>query len=125
MSMIGLIILYWVDKYLLLRRYICPHYLDSQLADAMIDNLSLYTVFLSFGNITILLVPILQTTDQEISISEFVWPDFYSNPYFYIALFGLVLSLCYRYLVKLRVIRNIYYRLFSIRIPRKKINTTY
>lgn len=60
MSLLGLVILYWVDKYLLLRRYVCPHYLDSQLANSMMELLPLYPVFLAFGNILVMFVPVLK-----------------------------------------------------------------
>lgn len=49
LSSLGLIILYWVDKYLLLRRYMCSWYLDKRLADSMMNLLPLFTVFYSLG----------------------------------------------------------------------------
>jgi hypothetical protein len=60
----------------------------------MMDALSLFTVFLGFGNILVMFFPLL----NDKIIIEFVWPDFYSNAYFYIALLGFSLSLCYRYI---------------------------
>lgn len=92
MSMVGLVILYWVDKYLVLRRYTCKNYLDGQLAEVMMDTLSLYTVFLSLGNIFIMLFPVLQNQ----SLSKFVWPDFYSSLYFYVAFLASIFSMLYR-----------------------------
>ena len=39
LSMIGLVISYWVDKYLLLRRYVCKSFLSHKLAKNMINML--------------------------------------------------------------------------------------
>ena len=60
LSMAGLVVLYWVDKFLLLRRYVCKNYLDSQLANAMMDCLPLYPMFLSMGNMLTTLIPVLK-----------------------------------------------------------------
>lgn len=73
LSIAGLLVLYWVDKYLLLRRYVCKTYMDAQLANAMVGILPLYTVFLSVGNILTNLIPVLK--DQN--IRDFVWPSLY------------------------------------------------
>lgn len=44
LSIFGCLTCYWVDKYLLLRRYVVPFYLDKRLANTMIGMLPSYTV---------------------------------------------------------------------------------
>jgi putative effector of murein hydrolase LrgA (UPF0299 family) len=53
LSLFGLLILYWVDKYLLLRRYVSKHYMDKQLANAMMNLLPSYTLIFSSSNLFI------------------------------------------------------------------------
>lgn len=119
--MVGLVILYWVDKYLLLRRYTCNYYLDQKLAEDMINMLPLYAVLFSFGNIFVMCIPILKSQ----SLAQFEWPDFYSNEYFYLALTGFAVSLVCRYLVKIPYVKQLYFMMFSIQVPSKKIKGTY
>ena len=45
LSLVGLFICYWFDKYLLLRRYVVPFYLDKRLANTMMSMLPKYTVY--------------------------------------------------------------------------------
>ena len=42
MSFLGLLILYWVDKYLLLRRYTCKNYLDDDEHIAIVYSIFQY-----------------------------------------------------------------------------------
>ena len=87
----------------------------------MIDCLPLYTVFLSLGNVLITLIPVL----KDKYIAEFVWPNFYTQSFFYTSLCGLIISLCYRYLLHFSWAKKFYYKIFSIRIPKKIIDATY
>jgi hypothetical protein len=73
LSLLGLLICYWFDRYLLLRRYTCSQYIDKRLAKAMMDMLPLYTIFYSFGNLILTCIP----TFNNQTIATFEWPDFY------------------------------------------------
>ena len=48
LSLMGLFTCYWFDKYLLLRRYVVPFYLDKRLANTMMSMLPKYTVYRYF-----------------------------------------------------------------------------
>lgn len=58
LSIIGLIISYWVDKYLLLRRYCCKNSLGFKLPRKMLEMLQLYCVFFAFFNFCIMFIPV-------------------------------------------------------------------
>lgn len=60
LSLMGLFTCYWFDKYLLLRRYVVPFYLDKRLANTMMSMLPKYTVIFSLGNLLIMCVPVLK-----------------------------------------------------------------
>ena len=54
LSLLALIICYVVDKYLLVRRYVCHNKLDYKLSKNMINLLHWYTVLFSLTNILIM-----------------------------------------------------------------------
>lgn len=58
LSILGLCITYWVDKYLLLRRYVCKNYLSFTLAKRMLSNFKVFAVFFSFGNMLTMFMPV-------------------------------------------------------------------
>ena len=90
MSLLGLLILYWVDKYLLLRRYSCKNYLDAELAKEMMNILPLYTVFFSIGNMLIFLSrPAPENDNWGLRIRL--------DTNFFVALFGIILAIIYRF----------------------------
>jgi len=74
LSIIGLVVTYWVDKYLLLRRYVCKNYLSYALAKSMMNGFKIYCVFFSFGNMLTMFMPVsMQETSKD--LDTFVWPD--------------------------------------------------
>jgi hypothetical protein len=60
LSIIGLVISYWVDKYLLLRRYVCKNYLSFNLAKRMVVNLKLYSLYFALGNLISMMMPVMK-----------------------------------------------------------------
>ena len=118
LSLVGLFICYWFDKYLLLRRYVVPFYLDKRLANTMMSMLPKYTVYkylyiynydknlqiiFSIGNLLVMCIPVLKNQ----SISSFIFPEFYSTIYFYIAIFGVILAFLYRLGIYINININI------------------
>lgn len=65
LSIIGLLITYKVDKYLLLRRYVCKNYLSFDLAKSMLNFFKIYTVCFSFGNMVTMFMPISQYESEN------------------------------------------------------------
>lgn len=63
LSIIGLVVTYWVDKYLLLRRYVCKNYISFDLAKSMMKNFKIYAVFFSFGNMLTMFMPMSYQED--------------------------------------------------------------
>jgi len=53
MCIIGLSGLYWADKYLLLRRFVCKNFLTHKLAIKMIDKMHISILYFSIGNFII------------------------------------------------------------------------
>ena len=92
MSLLGLLILYWVDKYLLLRRYTCKNYLDAELAKEMMNILPLYTVFFSIGNMLIFLSrPASQKDNWGLGVRL--------DTNFFVALLGIIVAIIYRFIL--------------------------
>lgn len=90
LSMIGLCILYWVDKYLLLRRFVCSNFITYKLPKTMTSYLHVSTIFFSLGNLIIMFVPIQYEIDYKL-------PNFYKNFSFYLAIIGVLLALIFYY----------------------------
>lgn len=55
-SMGGLILTYWTDKYMLLRRHSMPNKLSADLAFEMNDTLELVPVFYAIGNLVFMYI---------------------------------------------------------------------
>lgn len=61
LCIIGLIIIYWVDKYLLLRRWTCSNFISHVLAKEMVKCLNQATLYFAMGNLLTMFMP--TTTD--------------------------------------------------------------
>ena len=64
-SIIGLILVYFIDKWLLLRRYTRPHLLNAKLNKEMIEYLEFVPLFMSIGS----LIFHLKVYDTDVSHS--------------------------------------------------------
>jgi len=62
LSILGLIISYWVDKYLLLRRYVVQNQISFKLSKLALNRLALFPLFFSLGNLVTMFLPLSQTT---------------------------------------------------------------
>lgn len=58
MCMVGLIIIYWSDKYLLLNRWVCKNFISDKLAKSMMTRMSLCVVYFSIGNLITMFMPV-------------------------------------------------------------------
>ncbi len=58
MGIVGLIIVYLTDKYLLLRRFVCSNFLSYKLAKKTMNLLHLSPVFFSIGNLITMFMPL-------------------------------------------------------------------
>lgn len=57
-TLLALVILYWIDKWLFLRRFVCKHKLNYEFSRSMMRQLELYPLFLSFFNLMIMFIPV-------------------------------------------------------------------
>lgn len=57
LSLIGLTIIFWVDKYLLLRRFHCPNQISFKLAKCYYKRLTIFLMFNQIGTFATLLLP--------------------------------------------------------------------
>jgi hypothetical protein len=65
MCIIGLSGLYWADKYLLLRRFVCENYLTSKLSKKMMRKMHISILYYAIGNTILMLVPINDNTTES------------------------------------------------------------
>jgi len=99
-SMIGFIITYWVDKYLLLRRYVCANRLSFALPKAMFITAEWFIVAYAFGNIAIFFIPVKD--GDRLVIKNL------NNSYFWGSLFIFISVLIYKFLIPSNSIHNIF-----------------
>ena len=88
MSILGLIFNYWVDKYLLLRRWTSPHKINRKLGKQMVGALERYVVVFAAANVAQYFLPVYAGTAKAVS------PYFLSFS-FMLTLLSLVVSLVY------------------------------
>jgi len=99
-SMIGFIITYWVDKYLLLRRYVCANRLSFALPKAMFITAEWFIVAYAFGNIAIFFIP--ANDNGRLVIKNL------NNTYFWFSLCVFLFVLIYKFLIPSNSIHNIF-----------------
>lgn len=58
MCLIGLIVIYWADKFLLFRRMVCKNYISIVLSKEMMKMLHMSTIFFAIGNFLTLIMPL-------------------------------------------------------------------
>lgn len=91
-SFIGFMICYWVDKYLLLRRYTAVHKMNHDLSRAMFSVGEFFLVALTFGNLLIYFIPSQGST----GLSPISLPRL-GNPYFWWSLLLFCLAIAYNW----------------------------
>ena len=84
---LALIGFYWVDKYLLLRRYVTPFKLGYRTTSKLQQIMSLFPVSFSTTNLIIMFIPVGDGTAFE--------NGKYSKVYYYLALAAFILSLAF------------------------------
>ena len=65
MCLLGLFIIYWVDKFLILRRMVCDHSISYKLSRSMIKLIHLGTLYFAFGNVIVSLFPVYDETQNK------------------------------------------------------------
>ena len=58
MTFIGIIIVYWVDKYLIITRFVCDNKLSYKLPKSIMKKMINYSRIFSFSNLIMLVYPI-------------------------------------------------------------------
>jgi len=109
-SLIGLTIMYWVDKYLLLHRYTCKFYVSRRQSKSMMNLLFIYEVMFSLGNLLIVVLPVHKPEDITYIIQ---WSKFYKSSFFSLYLIT-TLCICAILIlaIKIRWLEHIFTRLF-------------
>ena len=87
LCLISLFGFYWIDKTLLLRRYVPPHKLGYRTTYKMQKILSLFPVIFSATNLIIMFIPIEDGEAFE--------NGKYSKAYYYLAIIGFFVSLVF------------------------------
>jgi hypothetical protein len=91
-SFIGFFICYWVDKYLLLRRYTAVHRMNHDLSRAMFSVGEFFLVALTFGNLLIYFIP----SQGGPNLTPISLPKL-ANPYFWWSLLLFCLAIAYNW----------------------------
>ena len=91
-SMLGMIICYWVDKKLFLRRYISAYKLGIDLPKTMLNGMRLYVLLFAFGNIILFYIPGWINGETLIIRTKI------KNPTYWISVFGLFVAIIYNIL---------------------------
>ena len=91
-SMIGFVIVYWIDKYLLLRRYVCANRLSFDLPKAMLITGEWFIIAYALGNYFTFFLPL---TDNGVLKSRGALTDWY----FWISFLTLLTALAYKFVI--------------------------
>ncbi|KRX05045.1 hypothetical protein PPERSA_06679 [Pseudocohnilembus persalinus] len=100
LCLVGLFIIYWVDKYLLVRRFVCSNFISHRLAKEMMKCLNQATLYFAMGNLLTMFMPTTKEytgEDGEATGYDWKWPNFKTNLFFYLALFGVFISFLVAY----------------------------
>lgn len=96
-TLLALIILYWIDKWLFLRRFVCKHKLNSKFSKSMMRQLELYPLFMSFFNLLIMFIPVEETNNSTSFMDKYIYPNNQDSVAFYFAILMFLLSVWYRF----------------------------
>ncbi|EAS05315.2 transmembrane protein, putative (macronuclear) [Tetrahymena thermophila SB210] len=124
LSIIGLVVTFWVDKYLLLRRYVCKNYLTYDLAKYMLNSFKIYSVYFAFGNMLTMFMPVSKFETSQSNIQHFDWPSPQKSVFFYTSILGFLIALVFRYF-PLKGLADLYNRMFSEKYRKRQIKTDY
>ena len=103
-SMLGLLICFWVDKYLLLRRYVCANKISKSLANAMFAAGQWFLVAFTFGNLLIFFFPTSQ--NGNLVIKKFI-----NDPHFWFSLGAFASAVLYKFVLPMSKLNKL---LFSV-----------
>ena len=102
-SMIGFVITYWVDKYLLLRRYVCANRLSYALPKAMLGTAEWFILAYAFGNVFIFFIP--STDGASLTLKGKLL-----NSYFYLASVTFMAAFIYKFFIPTNYIHNQFFK---------------
>ena len=91
-SLVGMVICYWVDKKLLLRRYISANKLGIDLPKTMLNGMRIYVLLFAIGNIILFYIPGWMDGNTKIFRPKL------ENPNYWISVFGLFAAIIYNVL---------------------------
>ena len=107
-SMIGFIVVYWVDKFLILRRYVCANKLSNRLPKAMLHSAEWFLLAYAIGNFIMFAVPLNDEGRNYFRPTK-------SSPYFWFTASVLLLTLVHKFIIPYRTIYN---KFSSYKLPR-------
>ena len=96
-TLLALVILYWIDKWLFLRRFVCKHKLNYEFSRSMMRQLELYPLFMSFFNLLIMFIPVEETNNGTTFTEKYIYPNNQNSVAFYFAIVIFVLTLWYKF----------------------------
>ena len=91
-SLFGMVICYWVDKKLLLRRYISANKLGIDLPKTMLNAMRIYVLLFAIGNIILFYIPGWMDGNTKILRPKL------ENPNYWVSIFGLFAAIIYNIL---------------------------
>lgn len=104
-SIAVLALMYWNDKYLLLRRYTCQNKLGYALPSKMLDVLDVYPLLLAISNTLLMYVPVRADKDNVVFADH--------SPTFFYASLGCMIAVLVLYLLPTSLMLRILKRLFK------------
>jgi hypothetical protein len=63
--LLGLLVIYWCDKWLVLRRMVCKNYLSQKLSKKMLKRLRWTTVYFAVGSFFTKILPFVDAKDKD------------------------------------------------------------
>lgn len=96
-TLLAMVILYWIDKWLFLRRFVCKHKLNYEFSREMMRQLELYPLFLSFFNLLIMFIPVEETNNGSTFTEKYIYPNNQNSVAFYLAILMFLLTLWYKF----------------------------
>lgn len=110
-SLVGLVMLYWLNKYLLIRRMVCKNFFSNQLCKQMLKYLQLSSILYAVSNFLIVLLPQYdQATDK--------WEVRYDRmeKYLYLAGAAVITALALHFLpLKFLSLAQLYKKMYQVK----------
>eukprot|EP00825_Cyclidium_porcatum_P009651 TRINITY_DN14928_c0_g1_i8.p1 TRINITY_DN14928_c0_g1~~TRINITY_DN14928_c0_g1_i8.p1 ORF type:complete len:250 (-),score=38.63 TRINITY_DN14928_c0_g1_i8:200-949(-) len=120
-SLVALIMLYWVDKYSLIRRCVCKNYFSNQLCKQMMKFVQLMVIFYAISNFLMMILPQYNQEKDEWEIRY----DRIDN-YLYASIVGIMVPfICHFFPLKFLSISQLYKKKFQDKSSATKKDITF